>query len=281
MFVAYSSIENSYRDKFVSSIREAGLDKVEWVALEKVHGCNFGFWPIDGVVRPSQRTQFTDGSFYGCAQVVEELTPRVLSLGKIVYGELFGQGIQKGINYGKKRFAAFDIWHNGFLNYDDFVTLCDKFDIARCAEIARGSFDDLLSIDPAFPTKMSDCGATDIAEGFVMKPVVEAFTEFGRAILKKKSAKFLEKAVKEKSNKPTLSDEQNEVLSVCLSYLCPNRVSSAVSKHGEKFPIILKEVIADILKEVTIDGVEVDKLVMNELNSATAKYIRAELFPNQ
>ena len=91
----------------------------------------------------------------------------------------------------------------------------------------------------------------------------------------------MEKAVKEKSNKPTLSDEQNEVLSVCLSYLCPNRVSSAVSKHGEKFPIILKEVVADILKEVTIDGVEVDKLVMNELNSATAKCIRSELFPNQ
>lgn len=281
MFVAYSSIENSYRDKFVASVKDAGLDKVEWVALEKVHGSNFGFWPMDGGVRPSQRTQFADSNFYGCGPVVEELTPKVLALGKTVYGELFGQGIQKGVNYGKKRFAAFDIWDGRFLDYGDFVTQCDKYDIPRCAEIARGSFEDVLAIDPSFPTRMSDCDSVDIAEGFVMKPVIEATTKFGRAILKKKSPKFLEKAVKEKSNKPTLSEEQNEILSICLSYLCPNRVSSAISKHGEQFPLILKEVVADILKEVTMDGVEADKLVMNELNSSTAKCIRSILFPSR
>ena len=263
-FTAYSSIENSYRGKDIGRIRNEGFDKVEWVALEKVHGANFGLWTIDGKVVPSKRSSFADGAFYGCQRVVETLSPSVLAMGYndvVVFGELFGGGIQKGVNYGAKRFAAFDIKIEGkFVDYDTFVELCDSNGIPRCVEIARGSFDEILAIDPSFPTKMSDCGATDIAEGFVMKPVKNAYLRLGdRIILKKKSPGFSERT-SEKTPKPPkepLTELQQSIFDAAQAYICDERIESATSKFGEKdFNPVLTEVLRDIYVELEKDGLD-------------------------
>lgn len=264
-FKAYSSIENSYRGKEIGRIRNEDLDKEEWVALEKVHGANFGLWIIDGKVVPSKRSSFADGSFYSCQAVVEALTPKVLELAKygvtVVYGELFGGGIQKGVNYGAKRFAAFDIKiGDKFVDYNQFVELCDSVGIPRCVELARGPFDDILAIDPAFPTKMSDSGATDIAEGFVMKPVKDSYFRLGdRVILKKKSPGFSERT-SEKTPKPPkepMTDLQKSIFESAQAYICDERIESATSKFGEKdFNPVLTEVLRDIYVELEKDGLD-------------------------
>jgi Rnl2 family RNA ligase len=273
-FRKYSSIENSYRGKEISRVRNEGLDKVEWVALEKVHGANFGLWPIDGKVVPSKRSGFADGSFYSCQAVVEELAPKVLELAKVsvdtVYGEIFGGGIQKGVNYGAKRFAAFDIVMGGsYVDYDIFVSLCDTHNIPRCVEIARGSFEDILAIDPAFPTRMSDCGSTDIAEGFVMKPVINTYFRLGdRVILKKKSEGFSERSSEKtpKAPKEPLTDLQKSIFEAAQAYMCDERIISAVSKFGPKeFNLVLGEVLSDIYGELERD--ELDCLDLSSYNS--------------
>ncbi len=285
MFKEYSSIENSYREKEVEQVRLHGLDKVEWVATEKCHGSNFSFWPIDGQVIPGKRSSLTDGSFYGCQAVVEEMAPKILALGLTVYGELFGHGIQKGVNYGKKRFAAFDIWTGeGFVDYDEFVSLCDTHSIERCVEIARGSFDDLLAIDPAFPTRMSDCGATDIAEGFVMKPIKAAmFGNGSRVILKKKSPNFSEQS---KGSKPkidmTLTENQQTLLDLASTYVTMAKLENVMSKLNEpNFSEVLGEFTKDIFEEVSRDGV-VDhstwKSISKPLGGLVAPLIRSVLF---
>jgi hypothetical protein len=38
-FKRYSSIENSYRTKYLQTLEEQGLTGGEWVVTEKVHGC--------------------------------------------------------------------------------------------------------------------------------------------------------------------------------------------------------------------------------------------------
>lgn len=273
-FYAYSSIENSYRDKEIGRIRNEDLDKAEWVALEKVHGANFGLWIIDGKVVPSKRSSFADGSFYSCQGVVEALTPKILELSKygvtVVYGELFGGGIQKGVNYGAKRFAAFDIVVGGsFVNYDVFAKLCDDHDIPRCVEIARGTFDDVLAIDPAFPTKMSDSGTTDIAEGFVMKPVKDSYFRLGdRVILKKKSPGFSERTSEKtpKAPKEPMTDLQKSIFDAAQQYMVDERIRSAVSKFGPyEFNSVLGEVLSDIYRELERD--ELDSLDLSSYNS--------------
>jgi Rnl2 family RNA ligase len=273
-FKKYSSIENSYRGKEISRVRNEGLDKVEWVALEKVHGANFGLWPIDGSVVPSKRSSFADGSFYGCQAVVEELSPKVLELAKVsvdtIYGEIFGGGIQKGVNYGAKRFAAFDIVMGGsYVDYDVFVELCDSTGIPRCVEIARGSFEDILAIDPAFPTRMSDCGSADIAEGFVMKPVINSYFRLGdRVILKKKSEGFSERTSEKtpKAPKEPMTDLQKSIFDAAQQYMVDERIRSAVSKFGPKeFNSVLGEVLSDIYRELERD--ELDSLDLSSYAS--------------
>lgn len=285
-FVEYSSIENSYRDREIAAIRNSGFDTVEWVATEKVHGTNFGLWPIDGQVRPSQRSGFSDGSFYGCQSVVESLAEKVLKIGFPIYGELFGKGIQKGVDYGEKRFAAFDIlMGEEYADYYTFVSLCDTHGIDRCVEIARGSFDELLAIDPSFTTKMGVEGCIDTAEGFVMKPVTPLrFGHGGRVILKKKSPGFSEKAT---GPKPKVVVEftpaQQELFDAASGYVTEGRLACVLSKFGEdpKFQEVLGAFLKDISDEVAKDST-VDPStwgsIHKQLSSVVAPLIRKSLF---
>lgn len=269
-FIEYPSIENSYREKQIEIIREHGYDKVEWVATEKVHGANFSLWPINGQVTPAKRSGFADGSFYGCQAIVEGLAPNVLKLNKVVCGEIFGNGVQKGVNYGPKRFAAFDIMEGeSYVNYDIFVELCSTHNIERCVELARGSFDDLLALNEDFITRMSTVETADKAEGFVMKPVNYLVYGNGeRVILKKKSTKFKEQSEGPIIKAPVeLTDQQKEVFERATRYINNERIMSAVSKLGkeEKFNIIQGEILKDILNEMLKDG-SVDESTWKSVN---------------
>lgn len=269
-FIEYPSIENHYREEQIEKIRSHGYDKVEWVATEKVHGANFSLWPIDGQVKPAKRSGFADGSFYGCQAIVEGLTPNILKLNKVVCGEIFGNGVQKGVDYGPKRFAAFDIMDNGqFVDYDTFISLCDTHGIERCVELGRGSFEEVLAINEDFVTKMSSVGAQDKAEGFVMKPVQPLFYSSGaRVILKKKTTAFKEQSEGPKIKVPVeLTDLQKEVFEHCSQYINSERVASAVSKLGkqEKFNVVRDEVLRDVFAEMSKDKT-VDESTWKSIN---------------
>lgn len=269
-FISYDSIENSYRQKQIAFIRELGFDKYEWVATEKVHGSNFSLWPINGEVKPASRSGFTDGSFFGCQPIVESLKEKILKINMPVFGEIFGTGIQKGINYGPRRFAAFDILNGEkYLSYDEFTRVCNEYELEMCKFIARGSFDELLEINPEFITSMSSVGAQDKAEGFVMKPCEDLrYPDNSRVILKKKSENF-----KEQSSGPkpkieiVLTGAQQEVYNIATSYINEERVNSAISKLGESpnFGIIQNEVLNDIYKEILKD-INVDESTWKSIN---------------
>ena len=118
----------------------------------------------------------------------------------ILYGEIYGAGVQGGFNYGLTGldFAAFDISVDG--KYIDFAfDYCGDFDIpfvpilndefetefsfARVVELSKGK---------------SELGGDHIREGVVVKPFHERNEpNIGRVVLKYVSDDFLHKNVKE------------------------------------------------------------------------------------
>lgn len=99
-FINYSSIENSYRQKEINTIRELGFHKVEWVATEKVHGC----------LHTQTKISMADGSQRSIGDIVRnKITDKVLgvdSSGKIIETQIlnwFDNGA--GNNWLKVKFS--------------------------------------------------------------------------------------------------------------------------------------------------------------------------------
>lgn len=139
IFQKYCSIENSYRDKEVQYIRDTiGDDSAEWVAQEKIHGCNFSATTDGDMIKWGSRTSYLgDGGLSGfnnsvvatskyagnVMQLFSELKAMYPDLKHIqVLGELFGgiypglqlphryKAIQKGVHYTPDiEFMVFDI----------------------------------------------------------------------------------------------------------------------------------------------------------------------------
>ena len=121
-FKEYTSIENSYREKYIQIIQSNGLDRGIWVATEKIHGANFSFWCDGKRVTTGKRTNWTGTDFYNCEQIFEKYSPIILKIYKnfcdngdilTIFGELYGPKIQTGNNYvEEKNFIAFYIMMN-------------------------------------------------------------------------------------------------------------------------------------------------------------------------
>lgn len=121
-FKKFSSLENTYNKKFLEKIIMSPAYSGEWIATVKAHGANFSFWwDKENGVRVASRSQFVDGSFYSCTEVInkhaetfaqdcEVFNPESVV---VVYGELIGGNIQKEVQYGEKRFVAFDVVIDG------------------------------------------------------------------------------------------------------------------------------------------------------------------------
>ena len=107
----------------------------------------------------------------------------------ILYGELYGQGIQD-LTYGQQSvaFRAFDIAvDNKYLDYDDFSALCVSHDIATTAQLFRGHyvFEDMANLAHGLTTMMDKPGKNDWLEGVVVRTTREQRTRrLGRAVVK-------------------------------------------------------------------------------------------------
>ena len=105
-FSAYTEIDLPSETR-IAAIQKAGLAKEDWVAVEKVHGTNFGIYLIDEkAVRFAKRSGIMDPNenFFGYHCMIDEFTAQVRiitdllkqkhGLGRIgrtvVNGELFG-----------------------------------------------------------------------------------------------------------------------------------------------------------------------------------------------
>ena len=115
-----------------------------------------------------------------------------LKPGEVVHGEIYGEGIQKGYNYGKKGtdfgLVLFDLRlqssdSSEFIPVENFREFCLERNLDCVPELYRGPFNreqaKVLTVgDSIF------CSEQKVREGVVIRPVVEGKSYIGRKVLK-------------------------------------------------------------------------------------------------
>lgn len=255
MFKEYSSIENHYNSKWVNyflSIHPELKDEV-FILQEKIDGANFQVIISSDSIHFARRSGMLDATdnFYGWQNVVSayyeefkniQSSARVAS-GRVVrlYGELYGKGIQKRVNYGdSKYFCIFDV-SIGDTNLapDEVFYFLDKYNLGillpPTVDIVKG-LEFALNYSEEFKSLLTPDGydKDNFAEGFVIKPYHKFYAMSHRQrlepfFIKKKNPKF--KEVKERA--PKVEDTTDRTLNyLFLSYLTENRLASVFSKEG-------------------------------------------------
>jgi Rnl2 family RNA ligase len=255
-FKKYSSMENTYQNKFIRGFLQEypELLKVEYEITEKIHGSNLNitFMPNEPW-RYGKRTSYLaeDAKFFGYQEVAaQEQYQQVFRTiqqwmddGKTgspfrLFGELFGPGINKGIDYGpEKQIRFYDIMEAGQLSPPcEFRIIAFKGGFQHLlvprVGLVRG-LQAALDFDTEFPTLINPKEG-NLCEGVVIKPYDGVYYDKrGKWFcLKKKNEKFMEKA---KSPKPSRSEDP-ELTRLNLAfreYLTDARLQSVFSKEGE------------------------------------------------
>jgi len=241
-FKKFSSIENSYRVKYLELLKQYTLDDGTFVVSEKIHGANFSIWYDGTDLKCAKRSAFLkeDDNFSNFQEVRDRLRPNIQNLHTFlrvsqqniedplevaVYGELFGgsyphkdvsvdpgaKKIQKGIHYCPHNdFYAFDIRVNGvYLSVPEANDLFNRFGFLHAETLFEGSLKNCLEYKNEFQTTVPGKFQLpqiddNFCEGVVIRPVEPRFFPNGsRVILKNKNAKWEEKS-KASDRKPKI-----------------------------------------------------------------------------
>jgi Rnl2 family RNA ligase len=291
-FMKFSSIENSYRDKFKEQIQEQGMDGGDWVVMEKIHGAQFSIYYDGTEITASSRTAFLteDSDFFNYQKIMEENRKNVITLYNllkekrpemtqvVIYGELFGgsyphpdvpkiktaKRLQKGVFYHPDNlFYAFDIKVNGsYLTVDETDEFFEKAEFFYAKSLFRGPLEECIKYPDDFLSKISQWLGLppiedNIAEGIVIKPVEPRFLRVGdRVILKSKNEKFKER--KSKKNRPLkqedpLSEEAIKLQQELEALITENRLQNVLSKKGELPYPLPQDYFGVIMKDLAAD----------------------------
>lgn len=268
-FKKFNSLENTYRQNLIDKVQYEGKDEGLWIATEKIHGANFSFWCDGTEVKVASRTQFVDGTFYNCQAVINRYSQGILDWCKskgvkdfVVYGELFGDGIQKEVKYGEKDFVAFDVVIDGkILDKHTAQSVADDCGLFFAPVLKVGTFKECMEVNNTFRSLLTpdDYEGENTSEGLVIEPIEPAwFANGSRIYFKNKTPAFSEKKREPKEKKVfELSDEETELMNLLLEYNTETRVSNVISKIGEitnkDFGRILGLTVQDLLEDFTKD----------------------------
>jgi Rnl2 family RNA ligase len=293
--IKYSSIENTYREKFIEMIKAEGKDGGEWIVTEKIHGGQLALYYDGKELKASSRTAFLspDIDFFNYEKVMEENADKVKAIYNIlkkekkdisfivIYGELFGgsyphndvpkvknaKRLQKGVFYHPDNlFYAFDIRVDGkYLSADEANRLFEAVDLFYAKPLLRGTMDECLNYPNKFPSKISQWLGLppiedNVAEGVVIKPVEPQFLRIGeRVILKSKNEKFKERKTKKKRPKKEevkITETGERLLQELQSMVTENRLQNVLSKREEMPYPVPKDYFGEIMKALIGDIME-------------------------
>lgn len=219
-FHRYTDIEN------IGNYPHAIADGAEVIITEKIHGknCRVGlvldsfadnqwiFCVGSHSVRRKEldadgnRSEFWEVLTPNVRRLLEhvrdEMLPEQPKLSVVLFGEVYGSGVQDmayGLATGARAFRAFDIAVNGlFLDFDVKAQLLERFAVQAVPVLYRGPFTrSIVEEHTAGPTTLCDAekaGKFKGREGVVITPAQEVdYSEplNGRLILKSVSADYL------------------------------------------------------------------------------------------
>lgn len=275
-FKKYPKLTNAYMIEQVQKFIDTVPSEEQWYVTEKIHGANFQVgWRKDDNgkfgIRLGSRQNFITEDFFGLSasreftDTLSNITSILSSFTEeaIIYGEVYGSNIQKGIFYSDiKNFIVFDIKvGNTFLPRGAVEDICKAGGVEWCKTIFKGSLKNCLNYSNEFNSLLEseltgeDIRSDNICEGIVIRPEKIYFTDKDQFVaIKNKNDKWTEKskvAKRDKQSEPSVEDTK---LYLKLSELVTaNTISSAISKIGRELkfiPALLKEVISDISETV-------------------------------
>lgn len=279
MFRKYQSIENHYQSKHINWWLEhfPDLEKEEFVLQEKLHGSNIQlvFTPDKNLTVCSRNRVLEEGeNFFGVFELLEteeyqEIINHMQKLSNIskkeinLYGELFGKGIQKGVEYqDEKKILFFDMKQDGILYTP--LQLEGIMILSGLEKYLVPTFKKVVGLKAAVETNVEfdtiinpEKGNT--SEGVIIKPYNKVYrSPMGEIFyLKKKNEAFKEK---QKSKKPK-KEEPSELLELneeFKTFINKNRIESVFSKEGEiqdpsqignYIKLVVEDAKEDFLKE--------------------------------
>lgn len=252
IFKKWPSIENSYQQKFIDVFLAEFPDLAEegFVITEKLHGSSLQvfFQPNESWIIGKRTAYLEDGEkFFGIWNVLPEYEPifecvqAFVNNGELslrLFGELFGPGIQKGVDYGKRKRILFF----GFMIDDEMMPFLVFQEVAEQLGFAEhlvpimaivGGLKEALEFDTEFVSKVNPVEG-NLCEGIVIQPYRKVYVNAGgkRFLLKKKNEGFLEKSKEKKPSSPGDPEVQRLNAEFQL-YITENRLQGIFSKHGE------------------------------------------------
>ena len=250
IFKHWVEIENSYREQFITEFvdRYPELKHETFVITEKIHGSNMQWYfrPNEAMMVGSRNNFLsTTGSFQGVqiADLIEAQRDLLASVQALadragttvrLFGELFGRGIQKGVEYGpEKRVLYFGMMLNDVLMpFAELVRTIPAAYLVPIVGIVAG-LETALGFDTRFGSLIM--GIPDnICEGVVIQPYTRVYLDaYGKPfILKKKNPEFEEKKQAQKQPRASEDSEVERLKAEFLSYITENRMESVFSKYG-------------------------------------------------
>lgn len=278
MFKKYNSIENSYQQKYIMKVLERypELKDETYSIREKIDGSNLQlyFEPFKEM-KIGKRSSFLrdDENFFNAPNVISNYEAKLSNVQNYVnttgstvrlYGEIYGPGIQKRVNYGdQKAYAIYDMEMDGeILSQVSFEIVMSELSLEDLHVPLLGyasSLSEALEWNVNFNSKVLKI-ENNPAEGIVIKPYDTDITFNGqRFILKKKSDQFAEKMKNKPSKERT--KETSKIVTAKIefqSYINDNRLKSIFSKHGiiedmnefgKYIKLTLNDATEDFLKE--------------------------------
>lgn len=285
-FKRYMSIENAYNTKHINGQlnRHPEVAGCKWGVQEKIDGSNYNITITPYDIIFGKRKSFIDHSgglsFQGDLSVIttdeyQQLFKDIQSLGYdkvILYGELYGEGIQRRIHYCiGKRVKFYDIVIDGvYLSVKDFYDFMDKIEythltvplIAVC-----DTLNDALGIPNEYPSKVVEnfeWGDYHVCEGNLIKPFDISCPAL---YIKNKNDKFADK-MKTKKRKVNIIEDVPENVSILIdefeSYCTRNRLLDLFSKDGviedaSQIGVYIKMMMQDMIADYLKDNMEQHK----------------------
>jgi len=277
MFIKWPSIENSYREKFIQKAVEEYPDLAicTYEITEKLHGSNVQFYFEPGKkMRVGTRNRYLEpgSKFYDIWNVLpkyQRMWDEIKaysnrhSCSLRLFGELYGQGIQKGVDYKPgKKIGFFGIMSDGHLLSPSLLRITaimgktEDMLVPRVALIE--GLEAALDVDTNFPTLINPIEG-NICEGVVIQPYhhVYKLANGPTFLLKKKNEAFKEK---QKACKPPASvdSEVARLRGLFDEYINDSRVQTVFSQWGcieepkqlgEYIRLTIADALEDFLKD--------------------------------
>ena len=272
-FHRWLSIENLYREKTAEQI----FQLKEVICTEKIHGTNAQMGFVDGEFIAGSKNMYVDlmnvsdhQGFVNYAlqfkeAIVEYASSRNL-MEFVIYGEWYGSGVMKGIQYSdKKDFIVFAVkWGEYLVPYDLLFKICVGLNLIPPIVLYRGEpnqekFDSIKGLPSTLGKINGFNDSENTAEGIVIASPYMHMNHFGEYIIAKhKDSKWEERASAAKRERGAKVEIPEDLVSFAEEFVTEVRldhVKDSIRADGldpsdpKNIGAIMKRMVEDVLKE--------------------------------